>query len=139
MGLILVVDAAVVDKAGRVLMVKNRKNYDLLNGWILPGGKVSNSESLEDAIKREIREECGIAVRPDKIISVFVSPMSVSGKVRDVFVIVGFLASPETTTTPALRPADDEISEAQWFPLDSLPADAFPDSLKQLRDGGLIR
>lgn len=137
MGLILVVDAAIVDKAGRVLMVKNRKNYDLLNGWILPGGKVSNSESLEDAIKREIREECGIVVRPDKIISVFVSPLSVSGKVKDVFVIVGFLASPETTTE--LKTAEAEISEAQWFPLDSLPADSFPDSLKQLRDGGLIR
>lgn len=137
MGLILVVDAAIVDKAGRVLMVKNRKNYDLLNGWILPGGKVSNSESLEDAITREIREECGIAVRPDKIISVFVSPLSVSGKVKDVFVIVGFLASPETTTE--LKTAEVEISEAQWFPLDSLPADSFPDSLKQLRDGGLIR
>lgn len=136
MGLILVVDAAIVDKAGRVLMVKNKKNYDLLNGWILPGGKVSHSESLEDAIKREIREECGIAVRPDKIISVFVSPLSVSGKVKDVFVIVGFLASPETTTE--LKTADGEISEAQWFSLNSLPADSFPDSLKQLRDGGLI-
>ncbi len=135
MGLILVVDAAIVDKAGRVLMVKNRKNYDILNGWILPGGKVSHQESLEDAIKREIREECGIAVRPDKIISVFVSPLSVSGKVKDVFVIVGFLASSETTE---LKTAEGEISEAQWFPLDSLPADSFPDSLKQLRDGGLI-
>lgn len=137
MGLILVVDAAIVDKTGRVLMVKNRKNYDLLNGWILPGGKVSSSESLEDAIKREIREECGIAVRPDKIISVFVSPLSVSGKVKDVFVIVGFLASPETTTE--LKTAEGEIRDAMWFPLGSLPADAFPDSLKQLRDGGLIR
>lgn len=136
MGLILVVDAAIVDKAGRVLMVKNRKNYDLLDGWILPGGKVSNSESLEDAIRREIREECGIVVRPDKIISVFVSPLSVSGRVKDVFVIVGFLASPENTS---LKLAEDEISEAQWFPLGSLPADSFPDSLKQLRDGGLIR
>lgn len=136
MGLILVVDAAIVDKAGRVLMVKNRKNYDLLNGWILPGGKVSHSESLEDAIKREIREECGIGIKPDRIISVFVSPLSVSGKVRDVFVVVGFLASPQTTE---LKRAEGELSDAQWFPLDSLPADAFPDSLKQLRDGGLVK
>lgn len=132
----MVVDAAIIDKEGRVLLVKNRKNYDLLNGWILPGGKVSHNESLEDAIKREIKEECGIAIRPERIISVFVSPLSVSRRVEDVFVIVGFLATPETT---ALKPAGEEISEAKWFPLDALPDDIFSDTLRQLRDGGLVR
>lgn len=133
-GINLVVDAAIIDK-GRVLLVKNKKNYDILNGWILPGGKVAHQESFEEAIEREIMEECGIGIKPEKIISVFVSPLSLSGRVEETFVVVGFLARPESTE---LYPAEREISEARWFPLNDLPQDAFPDSIRQLRDGGLI-
>lgn len=137
MGLNFVVDAAVIHD-GKVLLVKNRKNYGLLNGWILPGGKLNgHSESFEDAAIRELREECGITVKPERIVSVFVSPLSLAGRTgNDVFVVVGFLARPESTN---VQPSAGEISEAGWFPLDALPGDIFPDALKQLKDGGLVK
>lgn len=134
MGIKFVVDAAIIDK-GRVLLVKNKKNYDILNGWILPGGKVAHQESFEEAIEREMMEECGIGIKPEKIISVFVSPLSLSGRVEETFVVVGFLARPKSTE---ILPSAEEISEARWFPLSGLPSDAFPDSIRQLRDGGFV-
>jgi len=44
---------------GAVLLVRQAVGRKL---WTLPGGKVRTSESLERALKREIREETGLNV-----------------------------------------------------------------------------
>lgn len=44
----------VVDKNGRILVIKR------LGVWDLPKGKVEKNESLEEAAIREVEEECGI-------------------------------------------------------------------------------
>ncbi len=45
---------AVVDEAGRLLMIKR------LGLWDLPKGKVDAGEGMEAAALREVREECGL-------------------------------------------------------------------------------
>ena len=51
-----------IRKSDRVLIQK-RKTDGLLGGlWEFPGGKVETGETLEDAIRREISEETGLAV-----------------------------------------------------------------------------
>lgn len=45
---------AVVDEAGRLLMIKR------LGLWDLPKGKVDPGEGMEEAALREVREECGL-------------------------------------------------------------------------------
>lgn len=45
---------AVVDEAGRLLMIKR------LSLWDLPKGKVDAGEGMEEAALREVREECGL-------------------------------------------------------------------------------
>ena len=53
--------AAIVEMDGRILLVK--RAYDPQKGLFdLPGGFVDYGESLETAIAREVREECGIDV-----------------------------------------------------------------------------
>jgi A/G-specific adenine glycosylase len=57
------VTAAVIRREGKYLLAR-RPQKGLLGGlWEFPGGKVEAGESLESALRREIREELGVAIR----------------------------------------------------------------------------
>jgi 8-oxo-dGTP diphosphatase len=53
-----------VEREGEVLIARKRvvEGHFLSGQWHVPGGRVEAGESLEDAVKREIREEAGIEV-----------------------------------------------------------------------------
>lgn len=60
---------AVIWRNGRILIDK-RKPEGLLGGlWEFPGGKVRPGESLEAALRREIREELDIEIEPGRQIA----------------------------------------------------------------------
>ncbi len=60
----------VIWKAGGILIDK-RKPDGLLGGlWEFPGGKKEPTESLEAALRREVREELGIRIRVDRPLTV---------------------------------------------------------------------
>ena len=50
--------AGLLINGGRVLLVRQQK--DGRTYWLLPGGGVEEGEQLEDALLREITEECGM-------------------------------------------------------------------------------
>jgi ADP-ribose pyrophosphatase YjhB (NUDIX family) len=62
------VGSIVVD-AGRVLLVK-RRNPPLQGRWSLPGGRVELGETLVEAVRREVLEECGLAVSVGPLVDV---------------------------------------------------------------------
>lgn len=55
-GMTLGVRAAVIDGEGRVLLIK----HSYVEGWHFPGGGVEPGETIETALRRELREEGGI-------------------------------------------------------------------------------
>jgi mutator protein MutT len=58
----VVVGAAVVERAGRVLVAKRQAGVHLAGYWEFPGGKCQRGESLADCITREMREELNVGV-----------------------------------------------------------------------------
>lgn len=53
------VGALILNSAGRMLLVRTHK---WSHRWGIPGGKIQRGESSEEALRRELREETGLAV-----------------------------------------------------------------------------
>ncbi len=57
------VGAVILDEAGRVLLLRRGPCARNEQGmWACPGGALAVGETLEEAIAREVREECGLAI-----------------------------------------------------------------------------
>ena len=57
--------AAIIRRAGKILITQRPDNVHLGGMWEFPGGKVEAGETLELALQREIQEELGLGVRVD--------------------------------------------------------------------------
>lgn len=53
---------AILREDGRVLVCRRKKNSRYELKWEFPGGKVESGESLQDCVKRELREELSVDV-----------------------------------------------------------------------------
>ena len=69
---ILNVDGLIL-KEDKVLLVK-RTIPPFTSSWVLPGGHVSYGETVEEAIKREMKEEIGVEVKIKRLVGVYSSP-----------------------------------------------------------------
>lgn len=63
------VGGVIVDR-GRTVLIR-RGTEPLRGEWSIPGGTIEIGETLEDAVRRELREETGLAVRVLELIELF--------------------------------------------------------------------
>ena len=83
---------AVVLKEGRLLMVK-RGHEPSKGKWSIPGGMIELGETLHEAARREVMEECSIKVEVEHVIDgVNTIIRDADDRVQYHFVIVDLLA-----------------------------------------------
>jgi mutator protein MutT len=58
----LVVAAAIIERNGRYLIAQRRRESMHGGEWEFPGGKREAGETLEECLRREVREELGVDV-----------------------------------------------------------------------------
>src|SRR5262245_12294778 len=97
---------AVIVRDGKALIVK-RAHEPRKGEWSLPGGRVELGESLEDATRREIKEETGLDVEVGPIVEVFDRVHRLDGRIRYHFVIVDYLCQSRDGAAQAGDDADD--------------------------------
>lgn len=109
---------ALIIEDGRILLVERGKE-PLRGYWSLPGGAVETGESLEDALRREVREETGLEVEPLHLIEVFERIMPGSdGETEYHYILIDYICRPAGGTLQA----SDDASQAAWFRHDEIAA-----------------
>ena len=106
------VAAVIHDEQGRVLALRSAWHGE----WQLPGGAVNYGESFDEALRREVREETGLALAALERVALL---RDRSGRMLHVVyrarLTVGEVRLSEEHTTWAYRDPEDLPSAARWF------------------------
>ena len=106
----LTVDAVVFDREGRLLLIK-RKGPPFKGHYALPGGFVEHGETVEEAARRELREETGIAARSQQLVGIYSQP---GRDPRGHVVSIAFLMKTRSATPKAADDAAAAEFVADW-------------------------
>jgi 8-oxo-dGTP diphosphatase len=106
--------AAIIVRGTQILLVEHRKRGE--HYWVLPGGRLEGLETLEAALRRELREELGVDARVGEL--VIVSEMLAPD--RHVVNLM-FHAEIGEGAKPRLDPSDPVLAGWQWVSTDQLP------------------
>lgn len=115
---ILGVGAIILD--GDDVLLIQRGAEPLAGYWSIPGGKVEFGETLEEALRREMREELGVEVRIEALAELFERQIrNEGGEVEHHYVLADYWCS---VSSREYR-AGDDAADARWVgrgELDSL-------------------
>jgi 8-oxo-dGTP diphosphatase len=103
----LTTDAVIFDGRGRVLLIR-RANPPFKGELALPGGFVDVGETVEQACRRELKEEAGIRVGRLDLVGVYSDP---SRDPRGHTCSVAFLGRVADSVEPR---AGDDAAAAEW-------------------------
>lgn len=106
----------VVVNRGRVLLIR-RGNEPLKGAWSIPGGMLELGEELAEGVRRELKEETGLNVKPLEVLAVFDRVFREGPRVRYHYVIVDYACR---LKGGRLLPASD-VLDARWVRHEDLP------------------
>lgn len=118
-GFRLVVEACVLDDAGHVLLITPNEGQD----WQLPGGTVLKGETADRALRRVLRDACGIeAVSRPTLFWIYAEAGRTPPQHTGLFIVRQW-----RLTAHSLPPG------AAFFALDALPEGMPPETVARIR------
>jgi len=115
---------ALIERDGNILLIK--RGRDPYKGfWAIPGGHVDFDETVEQAVRREVKEETGLTVSKLSLLGIYSDP----GRHPKQVIAVAYKV--ETTGEPE---AGDDAEEFAWFSPDKLPPNLAFDHKKIISD-----
>ncbi len=108
--------AAIIERRGRFLFVEEPDKVTGRPVLNQPAGHVEPGESLLDAVRREVREETGLAFTPEAIVGLY--PL-IAANGCDYFRICFTGTVPEGTVA---EPEDPDILRCHWLSREELDA-----------------
>jgi 8-oxo-dGTP pyrophosphatase MutT (NUDIX family) len=115
----LAIVAADGGQAGFVLTLRASTLRNHAGQYALPGGRIDEGETPEEAALRELREEVGLVLDPDAVL----------GRLDDFATRSGFAITPVVTwggSADGLEANPTEVAEARAIPLDVLERPGVP-------------
>lgn len=106
-------------KDGKILLGMKKRGFGA-GRWNGFGGKLNKGEAIEQAAKRETREECGIEIEKIEKIGILEFEFKDNPEILEthLFSIQEFFGEPQET----------EEMQSQWFAFDKIPyTDMWPD------------
>lgn len=119
---------AIVKTGKDELVIVKRSNHPFQDYWSLPGGFVEYGETVEQSLKREVKEETGLKTNPGKIVGVYSDPKRNPEKH-----VISILMETKLVSG-VLRKGSSEISDVKTVSKKSLPKKMAFDHLKMLKD-----
>ena len=110
------VTAAIIRMDGKVLITERPEGTHLEGLWEFPGGKKEDFETLEECIAREIKEELGVQIKPEKQL------MNVTHEYDSKIVELYFYECSLVNGAPVPMEGQD----MRWVEPDELPSYRFP-------------
>ncbi len=109
------VKALIFNREGNILVIKRNpvKYPNVENLWDIPGGRIDPKSTLEDNLKREIKEETGLN---PKILAIVAAQDIIKPEIR---VIRLTYVSYETSLGNRVK-LSDEHTEFKWVPIEFL-------------------
>ncbi len=107
------VGAVILNPQGKVLICKSNKWNQK---YVIPGGHIEAGEKMEEALRREVREETGLEIYDIELLGINESIFSESFKKEKHFIFIDFLCRSDSTAVKL----NHEAQSYEWINFDQL-------------------
>ncbi len=107
--------AFILNEEGKVLLQQRNKEPER-GYWSIPGGKLEWMETFEDAVKREVKEECDVDIQVEKLLGIC---DHIVKNENQHWVSPSFLCKITNGEPKIMEPT--KHTDMKWFSLNELP------------------
>jgi len=124
---ITVADAAVIDEAGRILLIQRADN----GKWAMPGGAIDVGETPAEGAVRETLEETGVATKAVALVGIHDSRLCGTETRHHLYHLL-FLCRPLNKSEAGEASHAIEVLDVGWYAEDALPEELDPGHVNRI-------